>query len=73
MEEFIRSIPPVTRTWLLATVGLAVASKLNLIDPYIVYFDATMIRKSYQVWRLVTPFFAFGKVDFAWAFQMVML
>ena len=73
MEEFVRSIPPVTRVWLLTTVGIAIAAKLNLIDPYIIYFSPTMIGKSFQVWRLVTPFFAFGKVDFGWVFQMVML
>ena len=73
MEDFIKSIPPITRTWLLTTVGIAIAAKLNLIDPYIIFFDPTMIRKSFQVWRLVTPFFSFGKVDFPWVFQMVML
>lgn len=72
VEEWYRSLPIVTRTYVtlasLTTAGCA----LEIITPYNVYFNSKLIMKG-EVWRLLTNFFFFGNLGLDFVFHMFFL
>ncbi|XP_070390763.1 derlin-3 isoform X3 [Dermacentor albipictus] len=75
-QEFMQ-VPVITRTYTAACVltTAAVVSSgiehLDIISPFQLYFNPTLIIKHYQVWRLITTFLFFGTLGFAFFFNML--
>jgi len=67
------AVPPVTRAYLslcfLTTAGCA----LDVISPFSVYFNSSLILYRLQLWRLVTNFFFFGSLGLDFVFHMFFL
>lgn len=55
-QRFYWSLPPLTRLWATASLGLTGAVTLEWIDPAMLRFDWNAIRHHTELWRLVTCF-----------------
>jgi hypothetical protein len=55
-------------------VVTSLAGKLSSHFPYyLLPLSLELIVRKFQVWRLLTPFLCFGRVDFSWLFNMMFL
>uniref|UniRef100_A0A6B2E4H3 Derlin n=1 Tax=Phlebotomus kandelakii TaxID=1109342 RepID=A0A6B2E4H3_9DIPT len=69
-QEYLQ-IPIVTRIYTTACVITTLAVHLDLVSPFQLYFNPTLIVKHYQVWRLATTFLFFGTISFSFLFNMI--
>lgn len=69
-QEYMQ-IPPITRAYSTACVLTTIAVQLDLVTPFRLYFNPTLIFKQLQLWRLVTNFMFFGTVGFNFLFNMI--
>jgi len=65
------AIPPVTRAYSTACVLTTLAVQLDLLSPFQLYFNPTLIFKHYQLWRLATTFLFFGPFGFTFMFNLI--
>lgn len=63
-------IPVVTRIYTTACVCTTFAVHLDLISPFQLYFNPTLILQG-QVWRVITTFLFFGTIGFSFLFNMI--
>ena len=59
--EWFAVVPPITRLYLLISIGLSLGVLFELITPLKLYFNWSLIWNKYQYWRLVTPLFYLGE------------
>ncbi|KAA0147066.1 hypothetical protein FNF28_07606 [Cafeteria roenbergensis] len=64
-----RNIPPVSRAYLTATVAVTVLATLELLSPFDLYYNSTLIMQG-QVWRLATSFLFFGQLGLGFFLNM---
>ncbi|KAK6625142.1 hypothetical protein RUM43_005433 [Polyplax serrata] len=69
-QEYLQ-IPVVTRAYTTACVITTVAVQLELVSPFQLYFNPTLIFHQYQVWRLITTFLFFGAIGFTFFFNII--
>mmetsp|Transcript_9237 Transcript_9237/g.14928 ORF Transcript_9237/g.14928 Transcript_9237/m.14928 type:complete len:230 (+) Transcript_9237:48-737(+) len=73
-EEYFRSLPPVTKTYLCAAVGLTMAEYLGIVKIQMIILNYGLIFSKWpQIWRLVTSFLFFGKFGMPVLFQFFIL
>mmetsp|Transcript_19954 Transcript_19954/g.29871 ORF Transcript_19954/g.29871 Transcript_19954/m.29871 type:complete len:233 (+) Transcript_19954:96-794(+) len=60
IEQWLRDIPPITRTYMIGAFLTTAACALDLVSPFSLYFNANLIFRKFQLWRLFTNFFFFG-------------
>ncbi|KAG9509918.1 Derlin-2, partial [Fragariocoptes setiger] len=63
--------PPITRTYMLAAVITTLATQLEIISPFQLYFNPKLIFGSHQYWRLITTFLFFGPLGFHFLFNII--
>ncbi|BBN15612.1 Derlin-2/3 [Marchantia polymorpha subsp. ruderalis] len=73
VEDWYRQMPIITRSYLTLSVLTTAGCALEVISPYSVYLNPNLVVKDWQVWRLVTNFFYFGKLDLDFLFHMFFL
>eukprot|EP00850_Spirogloea_muscicola_P012975 SM000086S23027 [mRNA] locus=s86:112378:114695:+ [translate_table: standard] len=73
VEDWYRQMPVITRSYLTLSFLTTAGCALELISPYSVYFNAKLIFRHFQVWRLVTNFFYFGTLGLDFLFHMFFL
>ena len=73
LEEWYKSMPIITRTYLTLSFVTTAGCALELISPFSVYFNARLIVQKFQLWRLVTNFFFFGSLGLDFLFHMFFL
>ena len=73
VEEWYKQMPIITRSYLTAAVITTVGCSLDIISPYNLYLNPTLVVKQYQYWRLVTNFLYFRKMDLDFMFHMFFL
>ncbi|KAF8283524.1 hypothetical protein TcBrA4_0059470 [Trypanosoma cruzi] len=61
--EFFRTIPLVTRTFLLLSVASVMLVSFGVVHPVEVVFSPLLVFQERQYWRLITNFFYFGHLD----------
>lgn len=64
--------PVVSRVYLTAAVLTTAACALEIISPFSLYFNPTLIKQG-QLWRLVTNFVYFGSFSLDFLFHMYFL
>jgi len=64
-------MPPITRAYTTACVLTTLAVQLDLVTPFQLYFNPTLIFTHYHLWRLVTSFCFFGPFGFSFFFNMI--
>ncbi|XP_065830932.1 derlin-2-like [Oscarella lobularis] len=69
-QEFAQ-IPAITRAYTTSCVLTTLAVQLDIVTPFQLYFNPTLIFKRYEVWRLVTNFLFFGPIGFNFFFNMI--
>ncbi|KAG5383855.1 hypothetical protein IGI04_035325 [Brassica rapa subsp. trilocularis] len=73
VEEWYKQMPIITRSYLTAAVVTTVGCSLDIISPYSLYLNPTLVVKQHQYWRLVTNFLYFRKMDLDFMFHMFFL
>lgn len=69
-QEYM-AVPAVTRTYTTACVLTTIAVQLDILSPFQLYFNHSLILKKYQLWRLFTNFTFFGTIGFNFIFNMI--
>ncbi|MES1911086.1 MAG: hypothetical protein MHM6MM_003575 [Cercozoa sp. M6MM] len=72
VEQWLYSIPPVTRTLFLASCSLTVLTSLGFLDPMKLLFVPDFI-KEFQVWRLATAAVFVGGFSFSFLISQILL
>ncbi|XP_078433710.1 derlin-2-like [Wolffia australiana] len=73
VEEWYKQMPIITRSYLTAAVVTSVGCSLEIISPYNLYLNPKLVLERYEVWRLVTNFLYFRKIDLDFLFHMFFL
>jgi Derlin-2/3 len=73
VEDWYKQMPIITRSYLTLSVLTTVGCALEVISPLHVYLNSTRVVEHYEVWRLVSNFFYFGKLDLDFLFHMFFL
>jgi Derlin-2/3 len=73
VEDWYKQMPIITRSYLTLSVLTTVGCALEVISPLHVYLNSTLVVEHYEVWRLVSNFFYFGKLDLDFLFHMFFL
>jgi len=69
--QWFLEMPPVTRVYTTACVMTTFAVFLEVVTPFQLYFNPSLIFYKFQVWRLITPFLFFGNLGFNFFFNMI--
>ena len=72
-EEWFKNLTPVCKTWLSIAVITTVGASFGVLNIELIYLSFPLVFKKFQIWRLITNFFFFGKLGFKWIFQMFIL
>ncbi|KAJ7551860.1 hypothetical protein O6H91_06G032700 [Diphasiastrum complanatum] len=72
-EEWYKQMPIITRSYLTLSVLTTVCCALEVISPFNVYLNPIRVVKHYEVWRLLTNFLYFGRLDLDFLFHMFFL
>jgi len=73
IEEWYKQMPIITRSYLTLAFLTTACCALEIISPFSVYFNARLIFRKLQVWRLFTNFFFFGHMGLDFLFHMFFL
>ncbi|CAL8107267.1 unnamed protein product [Calicophoron daubneyi] len=74
MDIVVREIantPPVTMTYIATCVLLTVGVQMNILSPFQLYFNPSLIVTKFQLWRLITSFCFFGTFNFNFLFNIL--
>ncbi|CAA7394424.1 unnamed protein product [Spirodela intermedia] len=71
--EWYKQMPIITRSYLTAAFVTTAACTLEIISPYSLYLNPKLVVRRYEIWRLVTNFLFFGKLDLDFFFHMFFL
>ncbi|KAI9299226.1 putative Der1-like family [Neoconidiobolus thromboides FSU 785] len=70
LVQWFFDIPVVTRLYFTTTLLLTASISLNLLSYFQIYLNYKLVFEEFQIWRLFTNFFYFGKLDMEWFFYM---
>ncbi|URE08657.1 hypothetical protein MUK42_23577 [Musa troglodytarum] len=73
VEEWYKQMPLITRSYLTAAVATTLGCSIEILSPYSLYLNPKLVLQQYEIWRLVTNFLYFGKMDFDFLFHMFFL
>lgn len=66
-------MPVITRSYLTAATIVTVGCTLEIISPYSLYLNPKLVIHNYEIWRLLTNFLYFRKMDLDFLFHMFFL
>ncbi|KAF8822697.1 Der1 family protein, partial [Cardiosporidium cionae] len=72
-NEILGNIPVVTRNYLVMSTAIMILCSLDIISPYSLYLNWTLICKEFQLWRLLTCFLFFGTFGLAFFWNSYVL
>ncbi|KAA3673865.1 Derlin-2/3 [Paragonimus westermani] len=67
----IANTPPVTTVYIATCIFLTFAVQMNILSPFQLYYNPSLILTKFQVWRLVTSFCFFGTFNFNFLFNIL--
>ncbi|KAL1537352.1 derlin-2.2-like [Salvia divinorum] len=73
VEEWYKQMPIITRSYLTAAILTTIGCSLDIISPYDLYLNPKLVLKQYQIWRIMTNFLYFRKLDLDFLFHMFFL
>lgn len=73
VDEWWKSVPPVTRSYIFLSVVTTASVALELLTPLKLYLNWTLILHHGQVWRVFTNFLYFGDFSLDFLFHMFFL
>ncbi|KAJ8598158.1 hypothetical protein CTAYLR_007373 [Chrysophaeum taylorii] len=72
-REWLESLPPITRAWLLASVLTTCLVSFGILPPYRVIWSWDLVWHKFELWRLITPFAFFGGFSFPFLINVYLL
>lgn len=72
-EEWYRSIPVVTRVYATACVLTTLAVHVDLVVPFDLYLNFSLVLSQFELWRLLTTFLFYDYIGLNFIFQMVFM
>ena len=73
MDTWYKNLPIVTKFWLTGCVAVTLLVQINAISPTLLYINYKAVANQYQLWRVVSTFFYFGKLDINLLFHLYFL
>jgi len=73
VEEWWKSIPPITRTYVSLAVVTTASVALDIVTPYKLYLNWELVLRHLHVWRIGTNFLFFGNLSLDFLFHMFFL
>jgi len=73
IEEWWATMPRITKACFVFALGSTLAVTAGAITPLHLWLDWDSIYNNFQIWRLVTNFFFFGKFGMGFIFSMMIL
>lgn len=73
IEDWYKQIPVITRSYVTLSFLATVGCSLEVISPLKMYFNAGLIYKKFEIWRLFTSFLFFGTLGIDFLFHMFFL
>lgn len=73
VEEWWKSIPPITRTYISLAVITTGAVSLDVVTPFKLYLNWELVFKKVHIWRVLTNFLYFGNLSLDFLFHMFFL
>ncbi|GBF90363.1 der1-like family protein [Raphidocelis subcapitata] len=72
-DEWYMSLPIITRYYVTLSFLTTAGCALEIITPFNVYYNTSLIFRKGEVWRLLTNFFFFGSLGLDFVFHMFFL
>ena len=69
---FFQQSPKITKILTLSSIFISLLTWFELVSPYALYLNYTLIFKNFQIWRIFTNFFYFGNFSLRLIFHMIM-
>lgn len=67
------TMPKITKTLFAGSLGVTLAAHFGLLNPYSLIFNWGLIWNKFEIWRLVTSVFFFGKLGFPFLINLYFL
>ncbi|XP_068200286.1 derlin-1 isoform X1 [Palaemon carinicauda] len=62
LGQWFQSIPPLTRTWFGATIGISLLARFGLLNPHWLILQYEPLMHNFQIWRALTSVFYYPLV-----------
>jgi len=72
-EDWYKGLPVITRYYFTAGALTTVLTSLGMLSPMWIILDFDQVFGKFQIWRLITNFFFFGRFGMQFMFQMYIL
>jgi len=72
-EEWYRSLPPITRGYMTASLASTVLVQMEFLSPMLLHLDFDALLGKFELWRLATNFCFFGGFGLPFVFSMFFL
>eukprot|EP00322_Chrysochromulina_rotalis_P011742 CAMPEP_0115846056 /NCGR_PEP_ID=MMETSP0287-20121206/9668_1 /TAXON_ID=412157 /ORGANISM="Chrysochromulina rotalis, Strain UIO044" /LENGTH=240 /DNA_ID=CAMNT_0003299843 /DNA_START=47 /DNA_END=769 /DNA_ORIENTATION=+ len=72
-EEWYRSLKPITRGYLTASLAATIIVQMELLSPMLIHLDFDAVFGRLELWRLLTNFCFFGGFGLPFVFSMFFL
>jgi Derlin-2/3 len=72
-QAWYDSLPIITRNWLTLAAGTTIMTNFEIIPIMKLYWSFDDVSKSFEIWRLITPFLYLGKFKFETVISMFLL
>jgi len=69
---FFQQSPKITKILTLSSIFISLLTWFEIISPYSLYINYQLIFKKFQIWRILTNFFYFGKFNLSLILHMLM-
>ena len=69
---FFQQSPIITKMLTLSSIFISLLTWFEIVSPYALYLNYTLIFKNFQFWRIFTNFFYFGNFSLGLFFHMIM-
>lgn len=73
LEEWWKSVPPVTRSYIFLSVITTGAVALEIVTPLKLYLNWLLVVRNGEIWRIFTNFLFFGNFSLDFLFHMFFL
>ena len=74
MEVFnfiFQESPKITKIFILSSIAISVLSWFEIITPYSLYLNYSLVFKNFQIWRIITNFLYYGEFSVSFVIQML--
>ncbi len=73
MDIFFHDSPKITKFLTIGCVLISLGTWFNILSPLDLYFNADLIFKKCQFWRILTNIFYFGDLSLSFIFHLLLL